>query len=144
MRYRGTIFIWAIARLEPRQVGKTFKKNGGTMKKKIMYPSIIALLTLLLLPALEGQIKKKADRDDRLSYFVSVNAQLVPIYAVDKKGNPVFDLKKEEIQLYANEKPVEIIYFYGCSVTEQEQVPGHCHGDYQKRSPHRLLYHHGE
>jgi hypothetical protein len=92
--------------------------------KKIVYASITAVLTLLLLPALEGQTKKTAARDDGLSYSVSVNAHLVPIYAVDKMGNPVFDLKPGEIQLYANGKPVEIIYFNSFSVTEQERVPG--------------------
>jgi VWFA-related protein len=56
-----------------------------------------------------------------LSYEVRVSAQLVPIYAVDKKGNPVFDLKQEEIILFADGKPMAIIYFNGYRVEEQER-----------------------
>jgi len=77
------------------------------------------LLIFTLVPVLPGQTQKQ-DKD--LSYEVSVSAQLVPVYAVDKKGNPVFDLKKEEIKLYADGKPVDVIYFNGYRVEEQQRV----------------------
>ena len=80
---------------------------------------IYLLLIFSLVPVLPGQAQKQ-EKD--LSYEVSVSAQLVPIYAVDKKGNPVFDLKKEEIKLYADGKPMEVIYFNGYRVEEQQRV----------------------
>ncbi len=79
----------------------------------------ILLVFLLTCAVMPGQSEKQ-DRD--LSYEVSVSAQLIPIYAVDKKGDPVFDLKKEEIKLYADGKPTEVIYFNGYRVEEQQRV----------------------
>ena len=46
-----------------------------------------------------------------LKYDVSVDAMAVPLFVVDSAGNPVFDLKQEELQVFANDKPMEIIYF---------------------------------
>jgi VWFA-related protein len=55
----------------------------------------------------------------RLEYEVSVNAQLIPLFAVDSRGEPVYDLKKDEIELEADGKTVEIIYFAGYRVEEE-------------------------
>jgi hypothetical protein len=41
------------------------------------------------------------------------------MFAVDKKGNPVFDLKAEELILYADGKRTRIIYFSGHRMEEQ-------------------------
>ncbi len=46
-----------------------------------------------------------------LNYDVFVDAMAVPLFVVDSAGNPVFDLKQEELQVFANDKPMEIIYF---------------------------------
>lgn len=48
---------------------------------------------------------------ERLRHEVSVDAVLVPLFAVDASGNPVYDLKQEEFEIIVNNKPVEIIYF---------------------------------
>ncbi len=45
-----------------------------------------------------------APQVDDLEYTVGVSAHLVPFYAEDKDGNPVYDLKQEEIQLRVNKK----------------------------------------
>lgn len=42
-----------------------------------------------------------------LKYTVSVDMHITPIYAVDNKGKPVFDIKKEEFDLLVNGKAVE-------------------------------------
>ncbi|UCH95316.1 MAG: hypothetical protein JSV88_00335 [Candidatus Aminicenantes bacterium] len=90
------------------------------MKRKILLFSFFLIITLFL----SGQ-----DQEDkllkRLEYEVSVNAQLVPIFAMDSQGNPVYDLEKEEIELYADGKLAEIIYFARYQVEEdEEQIPG--------------------
>lgn len=77
------------------------------------------LILFVLVCTMPGQTR---EQDKDLSYEVNVNAQLVPVYAVDKKGNPVFDLKKNEIMLYADGKRTDVIYFNGYRVEEQQQI----------------------
>lgn len=48
---------------------------------------------------------------DKLEYNISVNVKLLPVFAVDNSGNPVFDLDKNEIELVVNGKPYDITYF---------------------------------
>lgn len=67
--------------------------------------SVFKFLCLVLLAAgiLLGQ--------EPLEYEVSVDAILVPLFAVDASGSPVYDLKQEEFELFVNNKPIEITYF---------------------------------
>ena len=44
----------------------------------------------------------------KLKYEVAVHAQIVPMFALDSLGNPIFDLKKEDLELWVNEKPYPI------------------------------------
>lgn len=93
--------------------------KGGTIFMKLLRRFIYIPLIFGLAWVMPGQGQQK---DGDLAYEVNVSAQLVPIYAVDKKGNPVFDLKQKEITLYADGKPMEVIYFNGYRVEEQERV----------------------
>lgn len=38
----------------------------------------------------------------KLKYEVAVHAQIVPMFAMDSLGNPIFDLKKEDLELWVN------------------------------------------
>lgn len=64
-----------------------------------------------------------------LEYQVEVKASLVPLFAVDAKGNPIFDLKKEDLELYVDGKPVDIynmeVFRFETAeeVTEEKPVP---------------------
>lgn len=92
------------------------------MMKLLKTIIILMFLFLLLFCTLDLPAQAQAqgkDDQERLKYQVSVEAQLVPIFAVDKKGNPVFDLKPEELTLYADGKRTEIIYFSGYRMEEQ-------------------------
>jgi hypothetical protein len=114
------------------------------MKRILVYHMII-FLAVSMMAAFKSQIKKMEDmdkKDEELSYAVDVNAQLVPIYAVDKNGNPVFDIKREEIQLFADEKPAEIIFFSGYSVEEQEKLSGKINHpvESQLKTPERVNF----
>ncbi|MCP5101853.1 MAG: hypothetical protein GY950_00655 [bacterium] len=64
---------------------------------------LILLAYLLLFP---GSLLNS--REQELSYEVSVSVIRVPFVAVDKKGTPVFDLKKDDLALYVNGQPVPI------------------------------------
>jgi|GEM_PF-1293169 len=55
---------------------------------------------------LSGQTKEKP-----LEYEVEVFLIEVPVYVLDKEGNPVLDLKKEDFVLYEEGKKQEIVHF---------------------------------
>jgi len=78
-----------------------------------VYLSIVFVLISIPfgLPGQSLDNSREEATEDKLKYEVSVDAQLVPVFVVDKDGNPVFDLKKEDFQLYADNEPVEIISF---------------------------------
>jgi len=60
--------------------------------------------------------------NDILHHEVQVSAQVVPIFAVDSKGNPVYDLKEEEILLYVNRKPYKILQFMNYQLEEETEA----------------------
>lgn len=84
------------------------------VEKKAIVFCLTFLLSFRLFPGQSGQIEH-----DPLHYDIQVTAQIIPIFAVDKKGNPVYDLKEEEIQLYINKKPYKILDFMSYQVTEE-------------------------
>ena len=47
---------------------------------------------------------KDNSNDDQLKYSIEVNAQVIPFFAVDKEGNPVFDIEEKDIELVINKK----------------------------------------
>jgi len=49
---------------------------------------------------------------------------VIPIFAVDKHGDPVYDLKEEEIELYINKKPYKILDFMSYQVMEEVEKRG--------------------
>lgn len=88
--------------------------NKPLLKSK---PVLYLFLFCLLSTQVWGQ---EEPTHNRLEYQVSVSAQLVPVFAVDAKGNPVYDLKKEELQLLVNGKPGKILYFNGYQLMMEE------------------------
>lgn len=81
------------------------------------------LLTVMfsLLFVLTGQEQAQTNKEE-LSYEVDVDAQLIPIFAVDKDGNPVYDLKPEDFELFTDGKPTEIISFNYYKVETSEKT----------------------
>lgn len=63
------------------------------------------LVLLLFTFPMSGQQKKP------LEYQVSVNALVVPFFAVDGKGNPVYDIRADELELTVNGKSFKIDSF---------------------------------
>jgi hypothetical protein len=89
------------------------------IKSSVLLFFLAMVFWALLLPGQDQQEKLLK----RLEYEVSVNAQLIPIFAVDSRGEPVFDLKKEEVEVEADGKAVDIIYFAGYQLEEKDNVP---------------------
>jgi VWFA-related protein len=51
------------------------------------------------------------DAQDDLSYKVTVSNMMIPVFAVDTKGNPVYDLDKSELDLFVNGRAVQFRFF---------------------------------
>jgi hypothetical protein len=66
-------------------------------------------VVLILLAAIH--FRGAAQELDPLKYEVSVNVKLLPLFATDKQGEPVYDLEANELQLFINGKPHKISDF---------------------------------
>jgi len=51
------------------------------------------------------------EKQEALKYKVSVNALVVPLFAVDQNNQPVFDLTKEDLNLMVNGQPIPFTMF---------------------------------
>jgi hypothetical protein len=49
-----------------------------------------------------------AQEHKELKYEVAVHAQIIPMFAIDSLGNPIFDLKKEDLELWVNGNPYPV------------------------------------
>ncbi|MCP5105846.1 MAG: hypothetical protein GY950_20830 [bacterium] len=83
--------------------------------KKMIVSGLSLLLTFILFlsAALTAQTSSqpKDKKDDGITHNVSVSVMLVPVFAVDRDGNPVHDLEKEDFEIYANGAPMKITNF---------------------------------
>lgn len=77
---------------------------GENGRSKISTGICICLFLLPLFFSLTGQ--------ERLQYKISVENMLVPLFVVDKAGNPVFDLTKKDLTVFVNRQPMEISHFF--------------------------------
>ncbi|MCX6583569.1 MAG: hypothetical protein NT166_25630 [Candidatus Aminicenantes bacterium] len=81
-----------------------------------------------------------------LKYDVSVDAMAVPLFVVDSTGDPVFDLKQEELQVFANDRPMEIIYFnrfefaYEKETTATQNIAGEEKKAPELKLPERIIF----
>lgn len=78
---------------------------------------LISLLTFNITALAQPQ-----DSQEALKYRVAVNVMVVPIFAVDKKGNPVYDLKEDEIKLFVNDEPTGIMAFKRFEFGHEEKI----------------------
>jgi VWFA-related protein len=77
-----------------------------------------------------------------LKYEVSVRAQIVPVFAVDAEGNPVYDLKEDEIELYVNGKPSKLAAFisYTLEETQRFTIEKKEKLNIKPKTPERLIF----
>ena len=81
----------------------------------------LILIFFLVFPFFGQEPVESQESQDSLKYNVSVNVMVVPIFAVDSSGNPVYDLKEEEIKLFVNDKPIEISEFKRYEFSQEEK-----------------------
>ncbi len=84
-------------------------------RKQKLFIGIILYLFLFsrfaFIEPVQSQTKNSKTKQETLQYEVTVTLKLIQVYVIDKKGNPVTDLKKSDFELYDNRKPVEITEF---------------------------------
>lgn len=80
-------------------------------------------LMLLLAAAVPPLAANDAvSQDDPVTHKVSVDVMLVPIFARGSNGEPVFDLKKEDFELYANGTQFNIDEFLKFDFGQLEEI----------------------
>jgi VWFA-related protein len=71
---------------------------------------LVLVLTLPALPRASAQARQQAPTEP-LQYDVSVTLKLIPVHVIDKSGQPIRDLTKDEFTITDNGKPVIISAF---------------------------------
>ncbi len=82
----------------------------------------LSIVTLCLLMFVTQFVAHGQSNQEPLKYEVAVNVIVVPIFAVDSKGQPVYDLKEEELELFVNDEPVDIAFFRRYEFENEEEV----------------------
>lgn len=95
-------------------------KKNPTSKR--IFLKIFMFLFLAL--TLAAPFNAVGQTDQEITYKVSVNVMLIPVFVTGSDGNPVFDLEKEDFELYANGTPVEISHFIRFDFEHVQEVTG--------------------
>lgn len=79
------------------------------MRKPASAPTVAIFALLGALPALAAPPAEQPVRSEQEA--IAVDLRTVPFYAIDKSGQPVFDLRSEEVELRIDGRPVAIDTF---------------------------------
>jgi VWFA-related protein len=82
----------------------SIQRTLHSSKSKNRYPGIGIILFFLF----SLGIISFSRQQEPIKHEVSVTGIIIPLFAFDSKGNPVYDLQKEDLKLYINGKKVEI------------------------------------
>jgi VWFA-related protein len=108
-------------------------------KKKFNKPILAAVPVLMLLLVLPYLILQ-AQEHKPLEYQVEVKATLVPLFVVDSRGNPVFDLKEEELELYVDGNRVDIYNMEVYRFETSEKVEETAKAREERKDPSRVIF----
>ncbi len=95
--------------------------TGASKGRLLLWTAFIVLFLGQSLFAAAGP------REDPIKHEVRVEMVMLPVFAVDKAGKPVHDLKKEDFRLEINGQLADIAHFFGVRFEEETRV--------QKRVP---------
>jgi hypothetical protein len=99
---------------------KSVKTWGRTLKRSVL---VVVLLSVVMGPALELMAVNTTETEPdhkKLTYDLAVNILSVPFVAVGKSGQPLFDLKQEELELYLNGRRTPISQMYGIAFKDDD------------------------
>ena len=93
-------------------------------RRKYFIEKFLSLLLIFFLafPFFGQETLEPRESRDSLDYKISVNVMVVPIFAVDSSGNPVYDLKEEELKLFVNDQPTEISAFKRFEFSQEQRI----------------------
>ncbi|MCP4151789.1 MAG: hypothetical protein GY757_28860 [bacterium] len=94
-------------------------RNNG---KKSAHLIFITLFITLLVPSLRARETKTETERDKLEYNIAVNVTLVPFVATDTRGNPVFDLKNEDLEVTVNKKKMQPGYLHAIAFNKSKKT----------------------
>lgn len=103
-----------------------------------------AVVGLFLMILLAIPFYGSPQEQEPLQYSVEVEARLIPVFAVNQRGEPVYDLKEEELELYLDGKFTGISSFrrYTLQTTEErvEYAQKTGTGEPVSRAPQRVVF----
>lgn len=109
--------------------------NSGNKRIIIFLLALVVPLTGML----PGFGQQNEDKQEPLTYSVDVDAHLVPFFAVDKEGKPVYSLEERDIEFFVNGKPFPIASF--SRYRFQGEQPGQPHQlRMGKKYPERFVF----
>ncbi|MCP5053642.1 MAG: hypothetical protein GY940_41130 [bacterium] len=111
------------------------------MKKKLLLLVLLFTTCLTGYPMSQEQTTDEVSHDP-LKYEIDITAQIVPFYAVDSKGEPVYDLKQEEFEIIVDGKPFDIASFHHYRM-EDTPAPGQTQGTVKPalfKAPERINF----
>lgn len=132
----------------------TIKERESVMVEFMENEAESSKLAVRLAPVLDtGKLKQQFDKteykkksgvyDDATAHKVRVDIKLLPVYAVTEKGDPVYDLAKEDLELYVNGTKYDIAhlkpYDFGKSRDERKDLEGKKQQVLQKE-PDRIVF----
>jgi VWFA-related protein len=94
-----------------------FKKNNSYRVFPILIAAVVCCWLLMPVPVSANDAEQ-----DSITHKVSVDVMLVPIFVVSPEGEPVYDLKKEDFELYANGIPIQISEFVQFNFENKQEV----------------------
>ncbi len=90
--------------------------------KNLTKSGLILFFLVVMNITIFNQSNKSVEHiQEPLKYEVTVSVFMVPLFALDPKGNPVYDLKQNELELYVNGVQVKIADFERFEFSEDQE-----------------------
>lgn len=101
---------------------------------------ILAAALIALNQPLNARTAQEEEAKDHLTHKVSVDVMLVPIFARGADGEPVFDLRKEDFELYANGTLFNIDEFIKFDFEHREETVEEVETEKTVKPPSRVVF----
>ncbi len=105
----------------------------------VKFTLFLMILLIFTMNFLFPQDKDNSD-NDQLKYNIEVNAQVIPFFAIDKKGNPVFDIEEKDIELIINKKTFPFTSFSRYKFQSEQPLSKSSTFDKTKIYPERYVF----
>jgi hypothetical protein len=91
--------------------------------KNLTKSGLILFFLVVMNITIFNQSNKSVEHiQEPLKYEVTVSVFMVPLFVLDSKGNPVYDLNQDELKLYVNGVQVKIADFERFVFSEDREI----------------------